>query len=129
MGSFAGANYDSASSLNKEIEMKEQELQKIKQEQSHAMARHQSEMQELKDGYEHKIKQLQEKNNLLKNRLEEGKCLNNKHDQKISTLKQQLKDFQLTSATSSFSKFTEEELKQLACMIHDNVYQRMFSLF
>ena len=32
MGAFIGANYDSVSSLNKEIEIKEQELQRIKQE-------------------------------------------------------------------------------------------------
>ena len=60
MGSFVGDNYDSVSSLNKEIEMKEQELQKIKQEQSHEMAHHQSEMQELKDGYADQLKQLRE---------------------------------------------------------------------
>ena len=59
-GSFAGDNYKFVSSLNKEIEMKEQELQNIKQEQSHEMAHDQSEMQELKDGYADQLKKLRE---------------------------------------------------------------------
>ena len=40
-----------------------------------------------------------------------------------------MKDFQLASATSSFSKFTREEFKQLACRIHDDFYQGMVILF
>ena len=40
-----------------------------------------------------------------------------------------MKDFQLTSATSSFSKFTGEEFKQLACRIHDDFYQGRVILF
>ena len=44
MGSFAGANYDSFSSLKMEFEIKEHELQRIKQEKSLKIARHQNEM-------------------------------------------------------------------------------------
>ena len=117
MGSFVGAKYDSSSSLNKEIEMKEEDLWRIKQEQSQVIARHQSEMQELKDGYEHRIKQLQEKNNLLKKNLEESQGINVKHVENITALEQQLKYFQLLSVASSFSKFAEEEFRELAFRI------------
>ena len=55
--------------------------------------------------------------------------MNDKHDKNIATLEQQLKDFQLASATSSFSKFTGEEFKHLACRIHDDFHQEMVSMF
>ena len=42
---------------------------------------------------------------------------------------QQLKDLQLAFSTSSFSKFTGEEFKQLACKIHDQFYQGMVNLY
>ena len=41
---------------------------------------------------------------------------------------QQIKDLQLTSFASSFSKFTEEDFKQLACRVHDQFYQGMVNL-
>ena len=59
MGSFTGANNDSISSLNKEIEINEQELQKIKQEQTQEITRHHTKIQELKDDYEDQIKRMQ----------------------------------------------------------------------
>ena len=42
---------------------------------------------------------------------------------------QQIKDLQHTSSTSSFSKFTEEEFKQLECNIHDQFYQDILNLY
>ena len=42
---------------------------------------------------------------------------------------QHLKDLQLASTTSSFSKFKGEEFKQLACKINDQFYQRMVNLY
>ena len=45
MGAFVGANYDSFSSLNKEIEIKEHELQQVKQEQSQKITQHETRMQ------------------------------------------------------------------------------------
>ena len=67
---FVRANYDSYSSLNKEIEIKEHEPQRIKQEKSQEIARLQNEMKELKDGYEDQVKQFQEKKNILKRKIE-----------------------------------------------------------
>ena len=83
----------------------------------------------MKNEYEEKMKQLQRQNDLLKQQLEEEKGLNDEHTQKIATLEDQLKDFKFISVTSSFSKFTKEEFKQLAYRIHDDLYQRMVSLF
>ena len=44
MGAFARENYDSVSQLNKEMEEKEQELQKSKQDQEQVVAHHQQEL-------------------------------------------------------------------------------------
>ena len=79
--------------------------------------------------YEENLRKLQDQNDHLKKQLEEAEELNNEHTQKITTLEEQLKDFQFVSVTSSFSKFTEEYFKQLAYRIHDDLYQRMVSLF
>ena len=48
---------------------------------------------------------------------------------KISMFEQQLKDLQLAATTSSFSKFTGDEFKQLACKIHDEFHQGMVNLY
>ena len=74
----------------------------------------------MRDEYEEKLRKIEEKNDLLKQQLEEEKCLNDKHEQTIATLEQHFKDFQLASSTSSFSKFTKEEFKQMAYKIHDD---------
>ena len=42
---------------------------------------------------------------------------------------QHLKGLQHASTTSSFSKFTGEDFKQLACKIHDQFYQGMVNLY
>ena len=66
MGAFTGGNYDSISLLNKEVEEKEQELQKSKQEQAQANIQHQQELQDLRDEYEEKLRKIQEQNDLIK---------------------------------------------------------------
>ena len=86
MGAFARDNYDSISLINKEFEEKEQELQRSKQEQAQENAQHQHELQDLKNEYEEKLKQIQEHNDLLKKQLEEAKGVNDEHTQNISTL-------------------------------------------
>ena len=108
MGAFVRENYDSVSLINKDVEEKEQELQRSKHEQAHANIHHQQELQDLRNEYEEKLRQLQDQNNLLKQQLEEEKGVNDEHIQKITTLEEHLKDFQFVSITSSFSKFTEE---------------------
>ena len=55
--------------------------------------------------------------------------MNEKHTNKIYLLEQQLKDIQLVLTTSSFSKFTGEEFKQLASRVHDDYYQGMINIF
>ena len=56
--------------------------------------------------------------------------MNDEHNDKISTLEGKLKDFQLIYVIYSIlSKFIEEEFKQLSYKIHEELYQRMVSLF
>ena len=108
MGSFTRENYDSVSLLNKEVEEKEKELQKSKQEQAQENAQHQQELQDLRNEYEEKLRQIQDQNNLLKKQLEEEKGVNDEKTNNIATLEDQLKYFKFISVTYSFSKFTKE---------------------
>ena len=85
-------------------------------------------MQELED-YEDQIKQLQDHNRLLKRKLEESQGVNVKQMETITTWEQQLKDFQFVSVGSSFSKFIEEEFRQLASRIQNDLHQLMVKLF
>ena len=68
-------------------------------------------MQELKDGYEDQINQLQEKNDLLKWNIEESQGINVKRVENITSLEQKLKYLYFVSVGSSFSKFKEKEFK------------------
>ena len=93
MGSFAGANYDSILFLNKEVKGKEQELQRSKQDQAQGNIQHQHELQDLKDEYEEKLKQLHDQNDLLKQKFEYAQGLNSNHTQRIATLEEKLEQF------------------------------------
>ena len=78
MGAFIGANFDSVSQLNKELEEKEQELQKIKQDLEQAEAHHSQEIQHLKNEYEEKLNKLHGQNDYLKQQLEKADHLTEK---------------------------------------------------
>ena len=66
MGAFVGANFDSVSRLNKELEEKEQELKNSKHDLVQAKARQIEEIQQLKNKYGEKLKWLQGHNDYLK---------------------------------------------------------------
>ena len=66
MVAFDGGKFDSVSLLNKEVEEKDQELQRSKQNQAHDNAHHQQELKYLINEYEGKLKKLQEQNDHLK---------------------------------------------------------------
>ena len=97
--------------------------------QSQANDRDQNELQNLKNNYEDQLKHLQEQNDLLKQNLEEAQGLNVKHVENITTLEQQLEDFQFISISSCFSKFTKEEFKELASKIQHDLNKVMVGMF
>ena len=66
MGAFVGENYDSITSLNKEIDAKEKELQRIKLKKYQGNEHHKNELQSLKSNYENQLRNLQEQNDILK---------------------------------------------------------------
>ena len=129
MGYFAGDNFDLVSQLNKELEEKEQELQRSKLDQVQDEAQYKQEIQHLKNEYEQKLRQLQSQNEYLKQQLEKADDLNKKQADNISIFEQQLKYIHLASTTSYFSKFAGEEFKQLGCKIHDEYYQGIINLY
>ena len=86
-------------------------------------------MQDLKNRQKDQLKQLQEKNDLLKQEIRETKGLNVKHGENIADLENQLKYFQFIYVASSFSKFTKEEFQELASKVQDDLYKVMVGLF
>ena len=86
-------------------------------------------MHKLKNNYEDQLKHLQENNDLLKQNPEEAQGLNVKHVENITTLEQQLEDFQFIYVASSFSKFTKEEFQELASKIQHDLNKVMLGLF
>ena len=75
------------------------------------------------------MKQLQKENDYLKHHLENSDVLSQQQVDKIATLEQHLKESQLVSPTSSFSRLTTKEFKQLAYRVHDEFYQSMANLY
>ena len=76
MGALAEENFDSVSQLNKEFKDKEQELQKVKPDLAQVDVQHRNKIQLLKEEYEEKLNQLQNKNDYLKQHLEKADLLN-----------------------------------------------------
>ena len=108
MGAFAGANYGSVSHLHKDLLDKEHELQKAKEDLAAIEACYQKETQLLKQEHQDKQEHLQKKIDHLKHQLEKSDLLNQQQDDQNGALEQQLKESQLSSATSSFSTLTAE---------------------
>ena len=55
--------------------------------------------------------------------------MNKQQDNQNVTLEQQLKESQLSLATSSFSTLTVEEFKQLGCRVNEQYRHSMISLY
>ena len=80
----------------------------MKQDLVQEEAHHSQEIQHLKNKYEEKLKQLHGQNDYLKKQLEKADHPTKQQDDQIAIFEQQLKDLQLTSTASSFSKFIGE---------------------
>ena len=61
--------------------------------------------------------------------MEEAQGLNVKHVEKITSLEQQLEDYQFIYVSSTFSKFTKEEFQELASKIRHDLNEVMVGLF
>ena len=72
---------------------------------------------------------MQTRNDYLKQQLHKEYLLTKQQEKKNSTFEQHIKDLHHTSSTSSFSKFIEEEIKQLTCTVHDQFYQGIINLY
>ena len=92
-------------------------MHKFKHVQYQEDAHIQNEMQDLKNNYEDQLNKLQEKNDLLKQNIEESQGINVKHAENIAAIEQQFKYFQFIYVASSFSKFTKEGLQEMASRI------------
>ena len=88
VGDFVGADFDSMSLLNKELEEKEKELQNSKHYLEQVEAQHRQEIRHLRNEYEGKLKKLQRKNDYLKQPLEKEDHLNEKQDEIIYVFEQ-----------------------------------------
>ena len=83
----------------------------------------------LKEEHQHKETQWEKKFDSLKQEVEKLEVVNKQQADQNYTLENQLKQLNISSASSSSSTLTVEEFKQLACRVNEQYHQCMTSLY
>ena len=100
--SFTGTNFDAVNTLNREFDKQKAEIVSLKEE-----------LEQFKRQHENRYDELQEKNVSLSEELQRENTVNATLVQKVSFLERQCEDATASAASSSFSKFSQEEFKEL----------------
>ena len=103
LGDFIGSNFDVVNSLNKKFDKQKVEIVSLKEA-----------LEQLKKQHEAKQDELQMKNVTLSVELQREKNDNVTLVQKVAVLERKNEDATASAASSSFSKFSQEEFKELA---------------
>ena len=103
LGAFTGANFDAVNTLNREFDKQKVEIIRLKEE-----------LEQVKRQYEDRYDELQVRNVALHDELQIEKNTNATLVQKLVLLEKQYEDATASAASSSFSKFSQEEFNELA---------------
>ena len=103
LGDFIGANFDVVNTLNREFDKQKAEIVKLKEE-----------LEQLKRQHENRYDELQVKNVSLHDDLQRENTTNATLVQKVALLEKQYEYATASATSSSFSKFSPEEFKELA---------------
>ena len=118
LGAFTGANLDDVNSLNKEFDKQKAKIVGLKEA-----------LEQLKKQNEAKQGEIQVKNITLNEELQRENNDNATLVQKFAVLERQNKDATTSAASSSFSKFSQEEFKELAIQTSREHYDLVCELF
>ena len=103
LGAFTCANFDAINTLNKEFNKQNAEIVRLKEE-----------LEQVKRQHEDSYDELQVRNVALHDELQKEKVTSVALVQKVTLLEKQYEDATASAASSSFSKFSQEEFKEIA---------------
>ena len=103
LGDFTGASFDAVNTLNREFVKQKVEIVRLKEE-----------LEQVKKQHEDRYDELQVRNVALHDELQREKTTNATLVQKVFLLEKQYEDATVSAASSLFSKFSQEEFKELA---------------
>ena len=118
LGAFTGANFDVVNTLNREFDKQKAEIVSLKEELEHIKRKH-------KNMYD----ELQVRNFPLHDELQRENITNATLVQKVTLLEKQCEDAIASTTSSSFSKFSQEEFKELALWTDREHYNLVIELF
>ena len=118
LGAFVGANLDVVNSFNREFDKEKAEIVSLKEALEH-----------LKKQHEDKKDELQLRNVTLSVELQRERNDNATLVQKVAVLERKNEDATANVASSSFSKFSQEEFKELAIRTNREHFDLVCELF
>ena len=129
MGAFIGANIHVVNNLNREFDRRKEEITQLKEELEKSKREHEAHVANLKKTSEDKYTELQVKSSFLQVELQNEKISNVAFRQRIDSLEKQCEDATTSAASSLFSRFSQEEFKQLAIKRNEDHYELITELF
>ena len=118
LGSFTGANFDVVNTLNREFDKQKAEIVSLKEE-----------LEQLRRKHEDKYDEIQVQNVSLRDELHRENTTNGTLVQKVALLERQYEDATTSATSSSFSKFSQEEFKELAIQTNREDHDLVSELF
>jgi len=122
LGAFIGANIHAISNLNREFDRRKEEITQLKEELEKSKREHEAHVADLMKTSEDKYNELQVKSAFLQVELQNEKTSSVVFTQRIASLEKQCEDAIASAASSLFSRFSQEEFKQLAIKINEEHY-------
>ena len=118
LGDFIGANFDAVNNLNREFKKQKVEIVRLKEE-----------LEKIKRQHEDRYDELQVRNVFLHDELQREKTTNATLVQKVASLEKKYEDATTSAASSSFSKFSQDEFKELALRANREHHDLVSELF
>ena len=129
LGDFTGANFDGINTLNREFNKKKAYNIILKEKLEQVKRQHEYQITNLVKIYDERYTDLQVKNVSLQDELQKVNTTNATLAQNVNLLEKQYEDETASAASSSFSKFSEEEFKEMALQTNREHHDLVNELF
>ena len=118
LGAFTGTNFDAVNTLNQEFDKQKAEIVSLKEE-----------LKQLNRKHENKYDERQEKNVAICEEMQREKIVNATLVRKVALLERQCEDANASAASSLFSKFSQEEFKEISIQTNKEHHDLVYDLF
>ena len=129
LGAFTGANFDAVNTLSRELDRRKTKISKLEEELDITRREHNAYLADLKRASENRLNELQLKNTSLQTELHNEQATNTTITQRIALLEKQCEYATASAASSSFSRFTQEQFKELAIKTNKENHELISELF